>query len=809
MWRSCPDGHLTGSTLVVDATGTRALFTLHPKIGRWLQMGGHCEPGDADLAATARREAVEESGIDGLVLLPGPVDLDIHALQCPKGHPNRHLDVRWLAVAPAGATVRPSDESPDLRWFPLDAPPPDADESTLRLVRLARREGHRLGVRHLTSPSGPPPTPPLATGPPGRAAHTTRHPWRVFVTLRERAGRRARAAARRQGPAGRSRPFVTLAGVTPEDFRKQRLRARSTGSPTTSRASSSYPSPPRSSPARSAPSCPPHPPTEPEPFDAVLADLDRVIVPGLTHWQHPSFFAYFPANTTYPSILGELAAAGLGVQRHARGPPARPAPRSRRSCSTGWSSCSACPTASAPTGPGGGVIQGIGVRGDALRHPRGAASGRPAARSNTRRCARRPRRLRHLAGPLVDREGRAHRRHRQRQPPHVVAARRGVRHAPRRAGRRHRRRPRRRAPALLRVRHRRHDVDHWPSTRCPSIAAICRREGMWLHVDARHGRHRRAVPRAALGQRRSRPGRLVLHQPAQVDGRELRLRPVLGGRPGRAARRAVDPARVPAHRGRRGRARSSTTATGRSPSAGGSGRSSCGSRCAATASAPVQAMIRRHVALDRRSWPAGSAADDRFELVAPHPLNLVCFAPPRRRRGHRRPDRGRQRLAARALFTRTVLDGRSVAAGLRRRPDDRAPPRRGGLGAASVDWPAPCRSGPSGRPGAELRAVAEQGVAAGLDEPVADAALSVRIGTHAAPAGPPRRAANRSSGGDGAAGHALPAGVALDPVADLAGPVARGRRARGWPRRAARPSRSGRRRSAAPSRPRSTRSAAG
>ena len=50
------------------------------------------------------------------------------------------------------------------------------------------------------------------------------------------------------------------------------------------------------------------PPTEPEPFDAVLADLDRVIVPGLTHWQHPSFFAYFPANASYPAILGDLAA---------------------------------------------------------------------------------------------------------------------------------------------------------------------------------------------------------------------------------------------------------------------------------------------------------------------------------------------------------------------------------------------------------------------------------------------------------------------------------------------------------------------
>ena len=59
---------------------------------------------------------------------------------------------------------------------------------------------------------------------------------------------------------------------------------------------------------------PEHPPTEPESFDAVMADMDRVIIPGLTHWQHPSFFAYFPANTSYSSILGDLAASGLGVQ---------------------------------------------------------------------------------------------------------------------------------------------------------------------------------------------------------------------------------------------------------------------------------------------------------------------------------------------------------------------------------------------------------------------------------------------------------------------------------------------------------------
>ena len=55
-------------------------------------------------------------------------------------------------------------------------------------------------------------------------------------------------------------------------------------------------------------------PEDPEAFDAVLADLERVVVPGLTHWQHPGWFAYFPAQSSPPAILGELAAAGLGVQ---------------------------------------------------------------------------------------------------------------------------------------------------------------------------------------------------------------------------------------------------------------------------------------------------------------------------------------------------------------------------------------------------------------------------------------------------------------------------------------------------------------
>jgi aromatic-L-amino-acid/L-tryptophan decarboxylase len=56
------------------------------------------------------------------------------------------------------------------------------------------------------------------------------------------------------------------------------------------------------------------PPAQGEPFEAILRDVEEIILPGITHWQSPNFFAYFPANVSGPSILGELLAAGLGVQ---------------------------------------------------------------------------------------------------------------------------------------------------------------------------------------------------------------------------------------------------------------------------------------------------------------------------------------------------------------------------------------------------------------------------------------------------------------------------------------------------------------
>ena len=59
---------------------------------------------------------------------------------------------------------------------------------------------------------------------------------------------------------------------------------------------------------------PENPPERGEPFERILEDMDRIILPGITHWQSPNFFAYFPANASFPAMLGELLSAGLGVQ---------------------------------------------------------------------------------------------------------------------------------------------------------------------------------------------------------------------------------------------------------------------------------------------------------------------------------------------------------------------------------------------------------------------------------------------------------------------------------------------------------------
>lgn len=137
MWRSCDPEHLTASALVLDPAADKVLLTLHAKLGRWLQLGGHCEPEDTTLAGAALREATEESGLPGLRLLPDPVQLSRHPLTCD-GRPSYHLDVQYVALADHGA-AQPviSEESHDLVWFGADALPADVDDSVRALVRRA------------------------------------------------------------------------------------------------------------------------------------------------------------------------------------------------------------------------------------------------------------------------------------------------------------------------------------------------------------------------------------------------------------------------------------------------------------------------------------------------------------------------------------------------------------------------------------------------------------------------------------------------------------------------------------------------
>lgn len=158
--RSWEAGHVTGSAMVVSPDLAQVLLTLHGKLDKWLQLGGHAD-GHPHPHDVALREAEEESGLGQLALFdyerrvfprppgarPLPFDLDYHVIPARKTEPEHiHYDARYLVVADPSCSLGISDESQDLRWFTVAAARQVTAERSMhrqfdKLEWLRRRSG--------------------------------------------------------------------------------------------------------------------------------------------------------------------------------------------------------------------------------------------------------------------------------------------------------------------------------------------------------------------------------------------------------------------------------------------------------------------------------------------------------------------------------------------------------------------------------------------------------------------------------------------------------------------------------------------
>lgn len=137
--RSHASGHITGSAWLLNPDGDKVLMTLHRKLKRWLQPGGHAD-GEQDTLAVALREAEEESGICGIIPVSEDIfDVDIHLIPARPGEAaHYHYDIRYLLRAPH-EQFAVSDESDDLAWWSaadFAARAHETDEAVLRMAAV-------------------------------------------------------------------------------------------------------------------------------------------------------------------------------------------------------------------------------------------------------------------------------------------------------------------------------------------------------------------------------------------------------------------------------------------------------------------------------------------------------------------------------------------------------------------------------------------------------------------------------------------------------------------------------------------------
>lgn len=139
--------HVTGSAIVLDAAG-RILLHRHKRLGRWLQPGGHLDPGEHPGSA-AVRETLEETGLVAAHPADRPRLLHVDVHEGPRGH--LHLDLRYLLTADGAAALTPAaGESPDVAWFDPDEACRRGDASVAAAIRAAQRTsgaGPRSPVR--------------------------------------------------------------------------------------------------------------------------------------------------------------------------------------------------------------------------------------------------------------------------------------------------------------------------------------------------------------------------------------------------------------------------------------------------------------------------------------------------------------------------------------------------------------------------------------------------------------------------------------------------------------------------------------
>jgi aromatic-L-amino-acid decarboxylase len=402
---------------------------------------------------------------------------------------------------------------------------------------------------------------------------------------------------------------------------------------------------------------PEHPPAEREAFSTVMADLDRVIVPGLTQWQHPNFFAYFPSNNSFPSILAELLTAGIGVQGMSW--VTSPACTELETLMLDWMiELLGLPSTFHSTSEhGGGVIQGsaseavlVAILAARWRATGGAvntdgdtsqlvAYATAQAHSSIEKGLR-------IAGIGTDRI---------RTVPHDGAfamrpdALETLIEADRAAGL---------TPFFVCAT--RGTTSSLAFDPTPAIGQICRREHVWLHVDAAMSGIAALVPEFRWVNEGLELVDSYCTNPHKWMGINFdcnlfwttdrqSLLGALSILPEYLRSAAAEQGAVIDYRdwqvplGRRMRALKLWFAI----------------RCDGVEA--FRTMIRAHVELTQE-LAALVAADERFDIVAPHPLNLLCVAT---RPDPARPD-GTDELIERvnasgqALFTRTVLDGRSV-----------------------------------------------------------------------------------------------------------------------------------------------------